>query len=72
MYADPDPESQPIAKAHVLYAYVIPSFVSAALPRSRAVAICPTGMKGENIGRNAVTKWAFLYIKCDLISRVVF
>ncbi len=35
-------------EAQVVYVYVI----SAALLRSRAVAICPTGMKRKNIGRN--------------------
>ena len=29
LYADPDPDSHPIAKAPVLYVYVIPLFVSA-------------------------------------------
>ena len=49
-------------KSRTLQVYIIPSFVSAALipERSRALAICPTGMKRENIGRNAVPKWAFL------------
>ncbi len=61
MHSDPDPDSQPIAKARVLrYVYVIPLFVLAALPRSRTVAICPTGKKRENIGLNAVPKWASL------------
>ncbi len=53
-------------------AYVIPLFVSAALSRSRTVAICPTGMKRENIGRNVVPKIGFSCVKCDLISRVMF
>ncbi len=57
---DPDSASQPIAKAHVLYVYVILSVISAALPRSRAVAICPTGMKKKNIGSNVVSERAFL------------
>ncbi len=60
LHSDPDPDSQPIAKAPVLYVYVIPLFVAAALPRSRAVAIWPAGMKRKNIGRNAVQKWLFL------------
>ncbi len=60
LHSDPVPDSQPIAKAPVLYVYVIPLFVSAALPRSWAVAIWPAGMKRKNIGRNAVTKWLFL------------
>ena len=60
LHSDPDPDSQPIAKAHALYVYVIPLFVSAALSRSRAIAICPTGMKRENIGRSAVPKWPSL------------
>ncbi len=53
-------DSQPIAKAPVLYVYVIPLFVSAVLPRSRAVDIWPAGMKRKNTGRNAVPKWLFL------------
>ncbi len=62
LHSDPDPDYQPIAKAPVLYVYVIPLFVSAALPRSRAVAIWHAGMKRKkkNIRRNAVPKWLFL------------
>ncbi len=45
LHSDPDPFSQPMAKARVLYVYVIPFFVSAALPRSRTVAIWAVGMK---------------------------
>ncbi len=39
LHSDPGSASQPIAKAHVLYVYVIPLFVLAALPGSRAIAI---------------------------------
>ncbi len=60
LHSDTDPDSQPIAKARVLHVCIIPLFVSVALPRSRTVAICPTGMKRENIGCNVVTKLASL------------
>ncbi len=65
-YCDPDPAFRPKAKAHVLYVYVILSFISAVLPRFRAVAtcICPTGMKRINIGTrtNTFRNGFFLYI----------
>ncbi len=60
LHSDPNPACQLIAKVHVLYVYVILSFISAALPRSRAIAICPTDMERKNIASNAVSKWAFL------------
>ncbi len=44
----PDAAFQPIAMARVLYVYTIQQSVSAALPSSQAVAICPTGMKMKN------------------------
>ncbi len=52
-YSDPSAAFRPIAEARVLYFYIIQQIVSAALPRSRAVAICRTGMEREN-GSNAV------------------
>ncbi len=58
LHSDPDPDSQPIAKTPVIYVLRNSLFVSAALPRSRA--IWPAGMKRKNIGRNAVPKWLFL------------
>ncbi len=60
LHSDPNSDSQPIPKAPVLYVYVITLFVSAVLPRSRAVAIWPAGMKRKNIGRNTLPKWLFL------------
>ncbi len=56
----------------MLYVYVIPLFVSAALARSRAVAIWHAGMKRKNILRNAELKMAVSCVKCDLISSIVF
>ncbi len=60
LHSDPAPRFSANSKGACLYVYGIPLFVSAALPRSRAVAIWPAGMKRKNIGRNAVTKWLFL------------
>ncbi len=65
-HSDPDPAFQPVAKAHVLYVYVILPFVSAALPRPRAVAICPAGMKRQNIRSNAESKRAAFLCKIRL------
>ncbi len=68
-HSDPDPPFQPLGKAHVFYVYVILSFASVALPMSRAVAICPTGMKRKAIGSNTVSKWAFL---CTLRLNITY
>ncbi len=59
-HSELDAAFQPIAKVHVFYVYTIQWSVWASSPRSRAVAISPTGMKRKNIGSAAVSKWAFL------------
>ncbi len=59
-HSDAYPVFQPIVKSRVLDVYVILLFISATLPTSRAVAICPTAMKRKNIESNDVSKWAFL------------
>ena len=46
-HSEPDPAFQPIAKAHFLCVIHSLSFILAALPRSRAVVICPTGYDKE-------------------------
>ena len=50
-HCQPSPAFQPIsAEADVVNVHVILQFMSAALPRSRAVAICPEGMKRKTFG----------------------
>ena len=69
LHSDPDPDSQPIAKARVLYVYVYFQFVSAALPRSRAVAICPTHIKRGKHRAQCCAEVGFSCIKFDWITR---
>ncbi len=48
LHRNPNPAFQKIAEAQVLCVYVILSFISSALYKSRAVAICPADMKRKN------------------------
>ena len=56
-HADPDPAFHPTAKTRMGYVFVILLSISAGLPMSLAVAICPTDIKKKNVGINAVSKW---------------
>ncbi len=48
-HSNPDPAFQPIAKTHDcardVFIIIHVLFISAVLPRSRAITICPAGMK---------------------------
>ncbi len=48
-HSDPDAAFQPMVKTCGLYVYIIQLFVWVSSPRSRAVAICPTGMKRKTL-----------------------
>ena len=56
LHCDPSPAFQVIAEVHVLYVYVILLFISAWLPRSQAIAICPEGMKKKNIWSTSMSQ----------------
>ena len=50
LHSETDAAFQPTAKARLQYVYIMYLFVWGASPRSRAVAICPTGMKVKTMG----------------------
>ncbi len=49
LHCYPKLKFQRIAEVHVVYVCVIIFFISAVLPRSRTIAICPEGEKGKKL-----------------------